>query len=195
MIFFFFSTLQLCVLTHCLWFLAHKWWLQISQSVHFEGKRSAAGGFSKFQNCIHCVRMFLCFLCFHGAVSNRGRHDRVGKARERARGKGATRQAHPAGARRPGAGHRSQQVWTLLRRPRSPLPVWLGSARHGTAWPGPAQKAPKQSGDCTGLIQHHLLTPWRDSKLISNSFNPPTVHALLVSVVLIEERNVFSFPF
>lgn len=77
-----------------------------------------------------------------------------------------------------------------------PVPLYRsGSARHGTAWPGPAQKAPKQSGDCTGLIQHHLLTPWRDSKLISNSFNPPTVHALLVSVVLIEERNVFSFPF
>ncbi|XP_051232157.1 epidermal growth factor receptor substrate 15 isoform X4 [Dicentrarchus labrax] len=43
-------------------------------------------------------------------ISNRGRHDRVGKARERARGKGATCQAHPAGTRRPGAGHRTQQV-------------------------------------------------------------------------------------
>nr|XP_033477606.1 epidermal growth factor receptor substrate 15 isoform X2 [Epinephelus lanceolatus] len=43
-------------------------------------------------------------------ISNRGRHDRVGKARERARGKGATCQAHPAGTRGPGAGHRTQQV-------------------------------------------------------------------------------------
>ncbi|XP_068563414.1 epidermal growth factor receptor substrate 15 isoform X4 [Cebidichthys violaceus] len=43
-------------------------------------------------------------------VSDRGRHDRVGKARERARGKGATCQAHPAGTRGPGAGHRTQQV-------------------------------------------------------------------------------------
>ncbi|KAM6921847.1 uncharacterized protein eps15 isoform 2-T2 [Xenentodon cancila] len=43
-------------------------------------------------------------------VSNRGRHDRVGKARERARGKGATCKAHAAGARGPGARHRSKQV-------------------------------------------------------------------------------------
>ncbi|XP_037625034.1 epidermal growth factor receptor substrate 15 isoform X2 [Sebastes umbrosus] len=43
-------------------------------------------------------------------ISNGGRHDRVGKARERARGKGATCQAHPAGTRGPGAGHRTQQV-------------------------------------------------------------------------------------
>ncbi|XP_036970253.1 epidermal growth factor receptor substrate 15 isoform X2 [Acanthopagrus latus] len=43
-------------------------------------------------------------------VSDRGRHDRVGKARERARGKGATCPAHPAGTRGPGAGHRTQQV-------------------------------------------------------------------------------------
>ncbi|XP_034738560.1 epidermal growth factor receptor substrate 15 isoform X1 [Etheostoma cragini] len=44
------------------------------------------------------------------SISNRGRHDRVGKARERARGKGTTCQAHPAGTRGPGAGHRTQQV-------------------------------------------------------------------------------------
>ncbi|XP_068447855.1 epidermal growth factor receptor substrate 15 isoform X2 [Clinocottus analis] len=43
-------------------------------------------------------------------ISNGGRHDRVGKARERARGKGATCQAHPAGTRGPGAGHRTQPV-------------------------------------------------------------------------------------
>ncbi|XP_061594224.1 epidermal growth factor receptor substrate 15 isoform X2 [Cololabis saira] len=43
-------------------------------------------------------------------VSNRGRHDRVGKARERARGKGATSKANAAGARGPGARHRSKQV-------------------------------------------------------------------------------------
>lgn len=168
MIFFFFSTLQLCVLTHCLWFLAHKWWLQISQSVHFEGKRSAAGGFSKFQNCIHCVRMFLCFLCFHGAVSNRGRHDRVGKARERARGKGATRQAHPAGARRPGAGHRSQQVWTLLRRPRSPLPVWLGTARHSLA-------RPRKHQSKVGIVQDWFsITCWPHEETQNSSLTRST---------------------
>lgn len=58
----------------------------------------------------------LFLLCFMGAVSNRGRHDRVGKARERARGKGTASKAHPAGARGPGARHRSKQVWALLRR-------------------------------------------------------------------------------
>ncbi|XP_029987418.1 epidermal growth factor receptor substrate 15 isoform X2 [Sphaeramia orbicularis] len=43
-------------------------------------------------------------------VSDRGGHDRVGKARERTRGKGATGPTHPTGTRRPGAGHRTQQV-------------------------------------------------------------------------------------
>lgn len=43
-----------------------------------------------------------------GAVSNRGRHDRVGKARERAGGEGATGPADPAGAGGPGTGHRAQ---------------------------------------------------------------------------------------
>nr|XP_057928942.1 epidermal growth factor receptor substrate 15 isoform X5 [Doryrhamphus excisus] len=43
-------------------------------------------------------------------VPNGGRHDRVGKARERKRGKGASSQAHPAGTGRPGVGHCSQQV-------------------------------------------------------------------------------------
>ena len=52
--------------------------------------------------------------------------------------------------------------------PAPPLPP-LAPARHGTAQPGPAQKAPKQSGDCIGLIQQHLLTPWRDFLRI----NPP----------------------
>lgn len=136
--------------------------------------------------------MFLCFLCFHGAVSNRGRHDRVGKARERARGKGATRQAHPAGARRPGAGHRSQQVWTLLRRPRSPLLVWLGTARHSLA-------RPRKHQSKVGIVQDWFsITCWPHEETQNSSLTrstPPTVHPLLVSVVLIEERNVFSFSF
>lgn len=108
--------------------------------------------------CVH-----VCFFCVHGAVSNRGRHDRVGKARERTRGKGAARQAHPAGTRRPGAGHRSQQVWTLLRSSFPPLPSHISPplARHSTAQPGLAQKAPKQRGDCIGLIQQTPADPMK----------------------------------
>lgn len=100
---------------------------------------------------------FVCVFCV-GAVSNRGRHDRVGKARERAGGKGATCQAHPAGTRRPGAGHRTQQIWTLLS-------AWFPSTT------GLAQLATHQSknGECTGLIQQHPLTPPRDFLRI----NPP----------------------
>lgn len=122
--------------------------------------------FFPYPLCVICVSV--CVFCVNGAVSNRGRHDRVGKARERARGKGATCQAHPAGTRGPGAGHRTQQIWTLLRSLfRFPPP--LARALHGTAQPGTAQNAPKQSGDCIGLIQQHPLTPWRDFLRI----NPP----------------------
>lgn len=47
------------------------------------------------------------------------------------------------------------------------LPLLLqGSARLGLA-----QKAPKRSGDCVGLIQQHLLTPWRDFLRINSSLN------------------------
>lgn len=120
--------------------------------------------------CDSCVSVCI---CVNGAVSNGGRHDRVGKARERARGKGATCQAHPAGTRRPGAGHRTQQIWTLLRSWfRSPHPL----ARLWKAQHGPARNAPKQSGDCIGLIQQHLLTPLRDFLRINLPLNPSTPH-------------------
>lgn len=62
----------------------------------------------------------------------------------------------------------------------------------GLAQPDPAQKAPKQSGDCTGLIQQHLLTPWRDTKLIW-LVQPPlssmTAHPCWPSWFWLDERN------
>lgn len=133
--------------------LTCKWiWLKTKHniSVKISTLRTSASGWifkrtNKQKTCIQCVPVFNCF-CFHGAVSNRGRHDRVGKARERARGKGATSKAHAAGARGPGARHRSKQVWTLLRKLPSHL-AELCTAQRGPGWPGPAQKTPKQHGD------------------------------------------------
>lgn len=57
--FYFFSTLQLCVLTHCLWFLAHKWWLQIKVSTLKE-KDLLLVGFQSFKTAsIVCVCFFV----------------------------------------------------------------------------------------------------------------------------------------
>lgn len=71
----------------------------------------------------HPWNMWCVCLCV-GAVSNRGRHDRVGKAWERAGGEGAAGQADPTGAGGSGTGHRAQQIRTLLR-------AWFSSARPG----------------------------------------------------------------
>lgn len=69
---------------------------------------------------------------------------------------------------------KSELSWGNTPYPRALL-LFTGPGQHGTAQPGPEQKAPKQSGDCTHSAADPMKRLYRN-KPFSECFNTPFLH-------------------